>query len=107
MGQAGEEYWVVCANLVPLEQVERLRARLEALQGLDAAGLREAYRRQLASEDHDELSKGAGLGLLTIARACTAPIEWRLSPDPDDPSLLAVFHLCARLSTSEPKGSPP
>jgi hypothetical protein len=102
LGQTDDEVWVVCANLVPAERVDRLRGKLEALRGLDAAALREAYRRQLANDDHeatDLVSKGAGLGLVTIARACTSPLEWQLSPDPETGGLLSIFHLCARLST--------
>lgn len=110
LGQGDGEVWVVCANLVPAEQVGRLRGKLEAVRRLDPDQLREAYRRQLADDDHertDAISRGAGLGLLTIARACTAPLEYLLSPDPAAQGRLAAFHLCARLATSDPPGSQP
>jgi hypothetical protein len=110
LGQTDDEVWVVCANLVPAGRVDRLRGKLEALRGLDAAALREAYRRQLANHAHeatDQVSKGAGLGLLTIARACTSPLEWQLSPDPETGGCLTSFHLCARLATSPPSRSQP
>lgn len=102
LGQTGPEYWVVCANLVEAALVPRLTARLETVRRLDAEALHQAYRRQLANDRHeaeDPLSRGAGLGLLTIARACTAPLEYRLAPEPHGDPRLAAFHLCARLST--------
>ena len=109
MGQTGDEFWVVCANLVDATLVPRLRGRLEALHGLSPEGLHQAYRRQLQDDQHaqsDPLSRGAGLGLLTIARACTAPLEYRLEPEPSSGGRLAVFHLCARLTTTPDRSTP-
>lgn len=108
MGQAGDEYWVVCANLVAAAQAPRLAARLEAVRRLSPAELHDAYRSQLANDRHeleDPQSRGAGLGLLTIARACTSPLEYQLAPTGD--GQLSVFHLCARLSIADPERSTP
>lgn len=108
LGQAGDEFWVACANLVDAAQTPRLSGRLEAVSALGPEALQRAYRRQLANDAHerqDPLSRGAGLGLLTIARAATAPLEYLITPDPNGDGTRAVFHLCARLSTAAPERS--
>lgn len=110
LGQAGSGYWVVCANQVPLELAARLEAKLAELRGLSPQALRQAYRRQLADDEHetkDPLSRGAGLGLITIARAADGPLEHHLTPDPDSGGRLATFHLCVRLAPTPPTRSPP
>jgi Family of unknown function (DUF6272) len=105
MGAQGEDYWVVCGNHVPLALRPRMEGKLSALQGLTPDELRDAYRRKLLDEDHertDTVSKGAGLGLLTMARASSAPLEWLFADHPEPGSQLVTFYLCARLTTAAP-----
>jgi hypothetical protein len=73
---------VMCGNYIMSDQVPRVRGRLEAVQAMDAEHVRLAYRSKLASEDEDPDSKGAGLGLLTMAASSKAPIEFLFNPDP-------------------------
>jgi hypothetical protein len=110
LGATGDTYWLVCANPVPAWLQPRLEARLRALQGLTPEELREAYRRQLVDDGHerrDPLSRGAGLGLITMARACSAPLDWRFAPDPEHPDHLVTFSLCARMDVGGPPRSMP
>ena len=75
-------YEVMCGNYMSSEQVPRVRRRLKAVQGMEPDKVRQAYRRQLASDQEDVDSKGAGLGLLTMAASSRAPIEFVFDPDP-------------------------
>lgn len=69
-----------CSNPVSPDQVDRIQRKLEHLRLLTPEQIRRAYRQQLHDETHesDESSRGAGLGLLTVAREASAPIEYRI-----------------------------
>lgn len=95
IGKDDASYWVVCGNLVPLEHVPRIAARLDRLREMSLEEIRLAYREQLANDEHellDAVSKGAGLGFLTIARDSAQPIEYEFSDDARG-SPFARFHL--------------
>ncbi len=78
-----EGFAVMCGNYLATEQVPRVRHRLEAVRVMGPDRVRDAYRRQLAFEGADPDSKGAGLGLLTMAASSRSPIEFALEPVPD------------------------
>jgi len=77
-----EGFEVMCGNYMDSTQVPRVRQRLESVKGMAREAVRQAYRQQLASDQVDPNSKGAGLGLLTMAASATAPIEYVFTPDP-------------------------
>lgn len=102
MGSSADGHWVAASNHVRVEQVPRLAERLEALRKMTPDELRAAYRRQLEDDTHeaeDPLSRGAGLGLLTIARACTS-FEWGFLPVPGTGKSLSCFYIRARLAVA-------
>ncbi|WBS05616.1 SiaB family protein kinase [Pseudoduganella sp. SL102] len=83
IGVCGERFHLLCANPVASERVEAIRARIEPLCAMTVDEIRSAYRtalRQAAPED----SKGAGLGLLTMARDASAPLAFHFLPDSTD-----------------------
>jgi hypothetical protein len=88
---AGEGFEVMCGNYLPAGQVARVRDRLEAVQGMDPEQVRQAYRRQLAADQEDPASKGAGLGLLTMAASARGPIEYRFDPEVPADGLAYLF----------------
>jgi hypothetical protein len=96
LGKAGDSWWIACGNLIPSEQVQRLSEKLTALQRMSLADIKAAYRQQLANDEHastDAISKGAGLGLLTIARDSTQPIEFEFAPHRESAGRLSYFYL--------------
>jgi hypothetical protein len=98
LGKSGQSWWIACGNLIPREQVERLSEKLTALQSMSLADIKAAYRQQLANDDHessDAISKGAGLGLLTIARDSAQPIEFEFAPHQESAGRLSYFYLKA------------
>ncbi|OHC64763.1 MAG: hypothetical protein A3H93_04130 [Rhodocyclales bacterium RIFCSPLOWO2_02_FULL_63_24] len=76
-----EKFFVVCGNPVRMEDISRLHEKLEPLRQMSIAEIKAAYREQLRNEDHasDSVSKGAGLGFLTMARDATEPIEYSIA----------------------------
>ncbi|KPF68721.1 hypothetical protein IP84_08805 [beta proteobacterium AAP99] len=98
MGREGDQFWVVCGNLVLSEHIARLTEKLNAVRSMSLDEIKAQYRKQLANEEHstqDTISKGAGLGLLTIARDSTEPIEFTFAADPASSGRYAYFYIKA------------
>lgn len=94
------QYWIVCSNAVDIAHVPRLTDKLDTLRAMSLEEIKQSYREQLRNPDHntnDTLSKGAGLGLLTIARDASAPLEYSFAPSPDTEGRTAQFHVKARI----------
>ncbi|OIQ90691.1 hypothetical protein GALL_274210 [mine drainage metagenome] len=80
VGREGEKFFVVCGNPVRAEDVPRLQEKLEPLRRMSLDEIKSAYRARLRNDAHeaDTISKGAGLGFLTVARDATEPIEYSI-----------------------------
>lgn len=80
VGRHEGKFYVMCGNPVRLEHVERLRAKLEPLRSMSLDEIKAAYREQLRNDAHDRdtVSRGAGLGFLTVARESSEPIEYQI-----------------------------
>lgn len=72
-------FLILCANPVNQEFADQLKPQLEPLRAMSNEQIKDAYRKALRSET-SESSKGAGLGLLTIAKDSSAPIEYGFNP---------------------------
>lgn len=102
-------YWIVCSNPVDVDFVPRLTEKLNAVRAMSLEEIKQSYREQLRNPTHsadDPISKGAGLGLLTIARDSCAPLEYSFASTtaPTDPAhpahpgvRTALFHVKARI----------
>lgn len=95
VGRDGERYYIVSGNLVIAAHTERLKLRLDALRAMSQEEIRAEYKRQLRNEAPDALSKGAGLGFLTVARDASQPIEYLFEPFPGTSNTLSFFYLKA------------
>jgi len=95
VGKQGEKFYIVCGNLVETQHIQRIRDKIEPLRNMTLEQIKQAYREQLKS-DHsgDTVSKGAGLGFLTLARDASEPIEYSLVEMPDHGEV-AYFYLKA------------
>ena len=93
VGTERERYFIACGNRMLTEHVERLSGKLEPVTKMTAEEIRKAYKAQLRNDDHDddELSKGAGLGILTVARDASAPIQFSFTTVQDKPQLSNFF----------------
>ncbi|HTH98215.1 MAG TPA: SiaB family protein kinase [Stellaceae bacterium] len=85
VGTEGDQYFVVCANFIAEDRVERLRGRLEHLLTLDKDAIRVYYREKLREPPEDD-SLGATVGLIEIARRSSRPLQYDFHPTPDGKS---------------------
>jgi hypothetical protein len=88
-----ERYYLHCANPVLAEVADRLREKLEHLRTLTIDQIKREYKEMLRAETPED-SKGAGLGLLTMARDASEPLEFQFAPGADGNSM---FYLRATI----------
>lgn len=98
VGRQDDKFYIVCGNLVEKRHAERIREKIEPLRAMTLDEIKKAYREQLKNNNHAEenaVSKGAGLGFLTVARDSSEPIEYLLIDMHGHESDLAYFYLKA------------
>jgi len=79
IGEQDGQYLLLCANPVRTQIAEGLRERLEPLRSMTLEEIKLAYKQSLRAETPEE-SKGAGMGLLTVARDAREPLEFDFQP---------------------------
>lgn len=75
VGSHHGRYVCESANLIRSDEAARLTRCLEAILAMDAAEIKAAYKHALQSES-PAWSKGANVGLLTLARDASQPLEF-------------------------------
>lgn len=88
-------FLLLCANRVEPRIADDLRGKLELLRSMTLAEIKQAYRKTLR-EETPEGSKGAGIGLLTVARDAREPLEFDFEPA-DAAGGAPVFYLKAAI----------
>jgi len=73
------KYTLESTNLVDLDACDRLRDKLESLRVMSSEEIKQAYRLGLRA-DSPVWSQGANIGLLTLARDVSEPLEYDLRP---------------------------
>lgn len=90
----GGHYYLHCANPVHIDIARQLREKLEHLHTLTTDDIKREYKQTLRAEASQD-SKGAGLGLLTMARDASEPLEFEFMPIDDSENVL--FYLKATI----------
>jgi hypothetical protein len=75
IGSSDSMFFVSCGNLVLNEDVPNLQKILDEVQKLNKTELRALYREKIRSQPPPE-SKGAGLGLIEVARRASRPVTY-------------------------------
>jgi len=76
LGHKENTFFVQTRNVIKNENINIIKGRIDHLNTLDKKGLRQYHRERMRDENDNPESKGAGLGLIEIARRATAPIEY-------------------------------
>jgi hypothetical protein len=96
VGKKEDKYFVVSANFIQKQHEARISEKLDAIQKMSADEIKQAYRAQLKNDRHesdDTISKGAGLGFLTLARDSVEPIAYSFKDVIGDTHELSCFYL--------------
>lgn len=84
LGEQNKTYFTQSGNIVTREDADLLKERIDYLNTLDKTSLRQHYKEQIKSENNNSQSKGAGLGLIEIARRSSAKIKYSITQIEDD-----------------------
>lgn len=83
VGREDERYVVCSGNLIRQPEIAALRERLTKLGDMNKDSLKQYYKEQ-RKKTPDLKAKGAGLGLIEIARKSSRPLEFDFQPVDDD-----------------------
>lgn len=82
-------FLVYCGNRIFNKDVEPLQARIDEVMHLDKQSLKELYMERIRLDPHAG-SKGAGLGLIDMARRSGKPIEYDFTRIDDTYSFFSI-----------------
>lgn len=99
VGKKEDKYFVICANLIQKQHEDRIRNKIDPILEMSADEIKQAYRTQLKNDQHsaDTISKGAGLGFLTLARDSVEPIQYAIREAVGYENELSCFYLKATI----------
>lgn len=91
LGIIGKMYFIQTGNIIKDESIETVKSRIDHLNTLDKAGLRKYYNKQIEADDTNPESRGAGLGLIEVARRANTPIEYSFIPQDERRSFFSMY----------------
>ena len=91
LGIQGKKYFIQSGNLVTKSNAEILKTRIDHLNTMDKKELRQYYKERMKAENDNPESKGAGIGLIEIARRSSSPIEYNFEPFDDDLQYFTMY----------------
>lgn len=91
LGVENKTYFIQSGNVIKNENVELIKERIDYLNSLDKAELRNYYKEQIRKENKNFESKGAGLGFIEIARRASSGIEYTFTPLEDGFTFFSMF----------------
>ena len=91
LGSKDKTYFIQTGNAIKNENIEFIKSKIDHLNALDRNKLRQFYKEKMRSENDNPKSKGAGLGLIEIAKRATAPIRYSFEPIEDGLSYFSLY----------------
>lgn len=75
-----KKYFLQSGNVIEDSSIMGISERIDHLNTLDKAELKRFYKERMRSQNPNPESRGAGLGLIEIARRASSKIEYSFSP---------------------------
>jgi len=91
LGTKGKAYFIHTGNVMKTDSVDLVKKRIDYLNSLGKDELKEYYWEQSLAEDDNPDSKGAGLGLIEIARRISSKIEYSFKPYDDKHTFFTMY----------------
>jgi len=89
VGYEDDLYYVSGGNLIDNSKIPALRDRLSMLQGMSRSELKQHFKAQRRGGPGED-SRGAGLGIIELARKASAPIQFDFTPAGEHTSFFAL-----------------
>jgi len=90
LGKKEMSYFVKTGNVVTGYNAGVLKERIDHLNSLDKQGLKQYFRERSRSDNDNPESRGAGIGLIEIARCASSKIKYNFSPYGEDLSYFTM-----------------
>lgn len=91
LGVMDKKYFIQCGNKIKNEHMQLVKQRIDHLNTLDKTELRKYYKERIRAENDNPESKGAGIGLIEIARRASSKMEYEFTPLEDGYSFFTLF----------------
>jgi len=91
LGIEKDSYFIQTGNLVSNYSAEILKERIDYLNTLDKKELRRYQRERMKADNDNPESRGAGLGLIVVARRASSPIEYKFEPYDDQRQFFSMY----------------
>ena len=91
LGIEKDAYFIQTGNLVSNYSAEILKERIDYLNTLDKKELRRYQRERMKADNDNPESRGAGLGLIVVARRASSPIEYKFEPYDDQRQFFSMY----------------
>lgn len=102
LGVQGRTYFLKCGNVMKNESVAMLKGRIDHLNSLSKTELREYYLEQIRGENNNPESRGAGLGLIEIAKRSSSKIGYSFEPYGENVSFFSMDVTIAEIEKTAP-----
>ena len=91
LGIKDKKYFVQCGNKILNDHVAPIRDQIDRLNTMDKVELRKYYKERMRAENDNPESKGAGIGLIEIARRASSKMEYDFTPMGDGYSFFTLY----------------
>ncbi|MCL1862127.1 MAG: SiaB family protein kinase [Defluviitaleaceae bacterium] len=91
LGIKENNYFIQTGNLVSNANAEILKSRIDHLNSLDKESLRKYHKTKVREEDNNKDSKGAGLGLIVLARQTRSPMKYEFVRHDDEHQYFSLY----------------
>jgi len=91
MGKHDNKYFLQTGNLMKTENTELLKNRIDHLNTLDKQQLRQFFKERRRAEDDNPDSKGAGIGLIEVAKRATSKLDYDFIPCEDGLTYFTMY----------------
>lgn len=89
IGQVDDKFYVYCGNKIYNKDIDKIKGMIDEISGLSKEELKVLYKKRRKGEPA-EGSKGAGLGLIEMARKSGRPIEYSFKKLNDEFSFFSI-----------------
>jgi len=91
LGVQKDSYFIQTGNVVSNYSAGVLRERIDHLNTLDKKELRQYQKERIKEVNDNPESKGAGIGLIVVARRATSPIEYEFERYDDERQYFTMY----------------
>ena len=91
IGMRDRAYFLQSGNVMENSHVESLKSRIDFLNTLNKDELQQYYHQRIKAENDNPASKGAGLGLIEIAKRATSRIDYEFTAYGGDLSYFTMY----------------